>query len=350
MCAATIPLASACTVRVEPSGKSFSVRPGETVLEAALRQGLALPYSCRGGSCGSCRARLLSGRIHYPQGRPKGISDAEAGEGYALLCQADPLGDLQIQAREVAGLQELAPRTLPCRVVKKERLCHDVMRLYLKLPDTERLQFLAGQYIDILLKDGRRRAFSLANAPHDDRFLELHIRHVPGGRFTDFVFHELQEKALLRMRGPLGSFYLREESDLPIVFLAGGTGFAPVKGIIEHALACGIRRPMHLYWGVRARRDLYLDALARAWTRAHENLRYTPVLSEPLPEDAWRGRTGLVHEAVLADLADLGGHEVYASGPPVMVKAARETFLARGLDPEHLFSDAFEFAYEAGQD
>jgi CDP-4-dehydro-6-deoxyglucose reductase len=350
MAAATIALASPCTVTLEPGGKSFSVRPGETVLEAALRQGLALPYSCRGGSCGSCRARVMSGRIDYPQGPPKGITGAEVEAGYALLCQAVALGDLEIQAREVAGVKDLPPRTLPCRVVKKELLCHDVVRLFLKLPDTERLQFLAGQYIDILLKDGRRRAFSLANAPHDDRFLELHIRHVPGGRFTDFVFHGLKEKALLRIHGPLGSFYLREESDRPIVFLAGGTGFAPVKGIIEHALASGIRRPMRLYRGVRARRDLYLDELARGWAQTHGGIRYTPVLSDPLPEDAWDGRTGLVHEAVLADLPDLGGHEVYASGPPAMVKAARETFLARGLDPENLFSDAFEFAYESGKD
>ncbi len=315
------------------------------MLDAGLRQGVVLPYGCRGGSCGSCRTKLLTGRIHYPDGQPSGISDTEVKEGFALLCQAVPLGDIKIRAREVADLQDIPVRTLPSRVVAKELLCQDVMRLQLKLPDTERLQFLAGQYIDILLKDGSRRAFSMANAPHDDRFLELHVRLVPGGSFTHFVFEEMKEKALLRIRGPLGSFYLREESDRPIILIAGGTGFAPVKAIVEHALAVGIRRPMTLYWGARTRRDLYMDELAASWS----GVDYVPVLSSPQPGDDWRGRTGLVHEAVLTDCDDLSAYDVYASGPPPMVKAVRETFLSRGLDPEHLYSDAFDFAHESGQ-
>ena len=252
--------------------------------------------------------------------------------------------------REVQGAQDIKARNLPCRVAKLERLSHDVIRLYLKLPETERLQFLAGQYVDILLRGGHRRAFSLANAPHDDRYLELHVRHVQGGSFTDFVFSQMKEKALLRIEGPLGSFFLREDSRRPMIFVAGGTGFAPIKGIIEHALAEGVTRPMHLYWGVRARRDLYLHSLPRSWAEQHPQISYVPVLSEPEAEDQWSGATGLVHEAVLTDFADLSPYEVYTSGPPSMVAAVRQAFPSHGLDPKHLFSDSFEFAHEAKQD
>jgi CDP-4-dehydro-6-deoxyglucose reductase len=330
-------------VRIEPAGQCFGTGAGEAVLDAALRQGIHLPYGCRNGSCGSCRSRVLSGQVCYPQGLPEGLSEMEAQAGFALLCQARAEADLAIEVPELAAVADIPVRSLPCRVERIERLAHDVVRLYLKLPEAERLRFLAGQYIEFLLKDGRRRAFSLANAPHDDRYLELHVRQVPGGGFTEEVFTRMQEKTILRIQGPLGGFFLREDSDRPIVFVAGGTGFAPVKGIIEHALARGIRRPMHLYWGARARRDLYLDDLARGWERDH-GLRYVPVLSEPDPGDRWEGRTGLVHEAVLADFPDLSGHEVYTSGPPVMVAAVRDTLPRRGLPLAHLFSDAFEFA------
>ncbi|MDJ0893127.1 MAG: CDP-6-deoxy-delta-3,4-glucoseen reductase [Gammaproteobacteria bacterium] len=337
------------TVQVEPSGHSFTVREGETVLDAALRQGVALPYGCRNGSCGSCLGKVLEGEVGYRDGRPPGLSDGEAEQGMALFCQARPASALRILAREVDRVEDIAIRRLPCRVTRLERLSHDVIRLFLKLPDTERLQFLAGQYVDILLRDGQRRAFSLANAPHDDRFLELHVRHVEGGTFTDFVFDQMKEKALLRIEGPLGTFVLREASDRPMLFIAGGTGFAPIKGLIEHALAEGVRRPMHLYWGARAKRDLYLHDLAQGWAEQHPQLNYVPVLSEPAANDDWSGVTGLVHEAVLADFTDLSTHDVYTSGPPAMVSAVRETFIARGLDPSHLFSDAFEFAHQTGK-
>jgi len=332
-------------IRVEPSGHEFTAQDEETILDAALRQGITLPYSCRNGSCGSCKGAVRAGNVEYGVYEDKALSAEERRTGQALFCQAVPRSDLVIVAREIAGAQDIAIRTLPARVVKMERVAPDVMVLSLKLPQNERLQYLAGQYIDILLKDGQRRSFSLAGAPHADEHLQLHIRHVPGGLFTGHVFTGMQEKELLRFRGPLGVFFLRADADRPIVFVAGGTGFAPVKGILEHALARGEARPLHLYWGVRARRDLYMHELAQSWAAAHGNFRYTPVLSDPLPEDRWGGRTGFVHEVVAADYPDLSGHEVYASGPPPMIEALKRVANERGLPADRLYFDSFEFAH-----
>ena len=331
-------------VRVEPSGHEFEVEYDETVLDAALRQGYAFPYGCRNGACGSCKGKLLAGEVGYGDGLPPALSEEDTERGLALFCSARPKGDLVVEVREIGAAKDIPVKVLPCRVARMERLNHDVMRLFLKLPATERLQYLAGQYIDFLLKDGRRRSFSIANAPHEDELLELHIRHVEGGRFSSEVFTKMKEKAILRFEGPLGSFFLREDTERPIILMAGGTGFAPIKGIIEHAIAEGIRRPMHLYWGARTRADLYLDELARRWAAEHENIEYIPVLSQPLAEEAWEGRTGYVHEAIAADFEELSAYEVYASGPPAMVKAAEPAFAERGLDPNNYFFDSFEYA------
>ncbi|TAM44274.1 MAG: CDP-6-deoxy-delta-3,4-glucoseen reductase [Gammaproteobacteria bacterium] len=334
-------------VRIEPSGHEFTVAEKETVLDAALRHGYTLPYSCRNGSCGTCKGKLRAGEVDYGVYEDKALSAAERAAGFALFCQAVPRSDLVIEAKELAAVAGIAIKTLPARVVKMEKAADDVMILSLKLPANQRLQFLAGQYVDILLKDNQRRSFSLANPPHADEFLELHVRQVPNGLFTGHVFTQMKEKDLLRLRGPLGIFFLREESDRPAIFVAGGTGFAPIKGILEHAFARGIRRPLHLYWGVRAQRDLYMDTLPRTWVRAHAHFKYTPVLSEPRPEERWDGRTGWVHDAVIADYPDLSGYEVYASGPPPMIEAVKKTFFARGLTPDRLFFDSFELAHHS---
>lgn len=327
-------------IHVEPSGHEFFTETEETVLDAALRQSIGLPYGCRSGNCGNCIAKLLSGRVEYPSGQTSALEGRDPDD--CLLCQAVPASDVQIKVRELEAPQEIEVRLLPCRVVRIDHLAHDVVRLYLKLPEAQRLQFVAGQYLDFLLADGRRRAFSIANAPHDDELIELHIRHVDGGAFTDYVFTKMQEKSILRVQAPLGSFYLREDSERPIILMGGGTGFAPLKGMIEHAFHVGIERPMHLYWGVRALRDLYLGDLPEAWAREHGNFRYTPVLSEPDPQ--WQGRRGWVHEAVVADYPDLSGYDVYMSGPPVMIEAAVAAFANCGVDRQHLYSDAFEYA------
>ena len=331
-------------VTIRASGHSFTANDNESVLDAALRQGVILPYGCRNGACGSCMGSIASGSVSYHNGLPKALSQEDAAQYKALFCQAHPQSDLEIIVREVDAAKDIEIKTFPCRVEKLEHLAHDVIRIYLKLPASDRMQFLAGQYIDVLIKGHEPRAFSLANAPHDDEFVELHIRYVEGGLFTDQVFHSMKEKAMWRIRGPLGTFFLREDSDRPAILIGGGTGFAPIKGILEHAFETGIDKPMHLYWGVRAKRDLYLDALPQQWLQQYSNFSYTPVLSDPMADDNWDGETGLVTDAVVKICPDLSGHDVYMSGPPPMVEAGHKLFMQHGLDSLRFFSDAFEYA------
>ncbi|MCB1853143.1 MAG: CDP-6-deoxy-delta-3,4-glucoseen reductase [Gammaproteobacteria bacterium] len=327
-------------VKIEPSGHEFNTVAGETLLQAAERQGIMLPYGCRNGLCGSCAGDLLSGSVMYPD--PSSDSMESMPDTHCLPCQATATSDIVIRIHEVESVQQVALRSLSCTVVRKKRLAHDVMQLLLSPPQDERIQYLAGQYLDFILADGRRRAFSIANPPHDDSCIELHIRHVPGGEFTDYVFEQMQEGDEQLVELPLGGFYLREESIRPIIMMAGGTGFAPLKGMIEHAFHIGSKRPIHLFWGVRARRDIYLPELPTRWAAAYDHFQFTPVLSEPDPD--WQGRTGWVHEAVLADYPNLTMFELYMSGPPAMVFAAKHAFTAAGLLPDHMYSDVFEWA------
>jgi CDP-4-dehydro-6-deoxyglucose reductase len=329
------------SVTIQPSGHQFQVEDGEAVLAAALRQGFVLPYGCKNGACGSCKGKILSGSVDYGVYQHKALTDEERSQGKALFCQAKPLCDLVIEARTIGAVKDIPVKTLPCRVQKLERVADDVMILGLKLPANERLQFLPGQNLEFLLKDGSRRCFSMANAPHDDELIQLHVRHVPGGQFTDHVFGKMKERDILRFEGPHGTFFLREDSAKPIVFVASGTGFAPIKSIIEHALNKGIARPMTLYWGGRRPKDLYLHALASGWAQQGK-LTYVPVISDALPEDAWAGRTGFVHRAVMADFPDLSGHQVYACGVPIMVDSARREFIAGcKLLEDEFYADSF---------
>ena len=329
-------------VTLQPSGHEFSVAADETVLTAALEAGFSLPYGCRNGACGACKGSVLQGDVDHGAAQSHALSEQEKAAGRALFCCATPKSDLVIECREVSA-KGIQPKVLPCRVQKLEHVAHDVMVMTLKLPSNERMQFAAGQYVEFLLQDGKRRAFSLANAPHDDEQLELHLRLIPGGQFTQYVFNEMKEKTILRLEGPLGSFFLREDSDKPIIFIAGGTGFAPIKGIIEHALHHRMQRKMVLYRGALALRDLYLAELPRRWQAEH-GVEYVSVLSDPRPEDDWSGRTGLVHLAVLEDIKDVSGYQVYCCGAPAMVEAAHQDFVAAGLPSDEFFSDAFTYA------
>jgi len=329
------------SVTIQPSGQQFQVEDGEAVLAAALRQGFVLPYGCKNGACGSCKGKILAGTVDYGVHQQKALTDDEKAQGKALFCQARPLTDLVIEARTIGAAKDIQVKTLPCRVQTLQRATDDVMILGLKLPANERLQFLAGQYLEFLLKDGSRRSFSMGNAPHDDALLELHVRHVPGGQFTDHVFGKMKERDILRFEGPQGTFFLREDSGKPIVLVASGTGFAPIKSIIEHALHKDIRRPMTLYWGGRRPKDLYKNALAEGWA-AQGRITYVPVISDALPEDAWSGRTGFVHRAVMQDFPDLSGHQVYACGVPIMVDSARRDFTTQcKLPEEEFYADSF---------
>lgn len=330
-------------ITIQPSGNSFVTKAYETVLESAIEAGFNIPYGCKNGACGSCKGTIISGEVDYGDYVASALTQAEIAAGKALFCCAKPLSDLTIECREInAGM--IPPRILPTRVERKVQLSHDVMALFLKLPSSERLQFLAGQYIEFILKDGKRRAFSLANAPHIDDVLELHLRLIPGGQFTEYVFNEMPDKAILRIEAPFGGFYYRSESEKPMIMVAGGTGFAPIKGIIEHLLHHNIQRNVLLYWGARAREDLYMPALPQAWAEAHSNITFIPVLSDALAQDNWQGRTGLVHQAVLEDIKNLSAYEVYCCGAPAMVEVAHASFTAAGLPDEAFYSDAFNYA------
>lgn len=331
-------------VTIKNSGQTFDVRPSQTVLQAAIDAGINIPYGCRNGACGSCKAKLISGKVMHTDYQSSAMNDAELAAGNALLCCAMALEDLTITCREVGGLSGIKPRILPARVAKKEQLAHDVIALHLQLPASERLQFLAGQYIEFILKDGQRRSFSIANAPHDSDFIQVHLRIIPNGTFTNFVANELQEKAIMRLEAPMGSFFLREDSDKPIIFMATGTGIAPIKGIIEHMLHNNIKRDIALYFGARHLEDLYLHDLCEKWAAFTPHLSYTPVLSKPKSDDNWQGQTGYVQDAVLQDFQDLSGYQVYACGSPNMINDARALLMKNGLPEEEFFSDAFTFA------
>jgi CDP-4-dehydro-6-deoxyglucose reductase len=332
-------------VTIRNTGHRFPAQDGSSILQSALGAGLVLPYGCRDGACGSCKGKLLDGRIDYGRYSEKALSAQEREQGYALFCQAKPLSDVVIEAREVRKAGDIQVRKLPARVHRLERVADDAMIVYLKLPANERLLFLPGQYIDILLKDGTRRSFSMANAPHDDEFVQLHVRHVPGGSFTDHVFRTMKERDILRFEGPFGTFFLRDESAKPIVLVASGTGFAPIKAIIEAAFKKGVARPMTLYWGARRPKDLYLNGLAERWAAGHPGFKYVPVISDALAEDLWKGRTGFVHRAVMEDFPDLSGHQIYACGVPIMVDSARRDFIQKCRLPENeFFADSFTTA------
>jgi CDP-4-dehydro-6-deoxyglucose reductase len=329
-------------ITVQPSGHQFECEDDETVLAAAIRAGIGLPYGCKNGACGSCKGKVAEGLVELKPHQQRALSEQEKAQGLTLFCCAIPDSDLVIEAREVSGSSDYPVRKMPTRVQSLRKAAPDVTIITLQLPANEALAYRAGQYIEFMLKDGKRRAYSIANAPSYEGPLELHIRYMPGGVFTEHVFNTMKERDILRFEGPLGTFFLREDSDKPIVLLASGTGFAPVKALVEHLMHLKSSRKVTLYWGGRRPQDLYMDELCQAWTATLPDFRYVPVISDALPEDHWQGRTGFVHEAVMQDIPDLSGYQVYACGAPVMVDAARRDYVAlRGLPPDEFYADAF---------
>jgi len=332
-------------ITLKPAERSFNVERDEAILPAAIRQGVGLPYGCRDGACGSCKSRLLEGRVIHGAHQHKALSAAEEEAGFILTCCATPQTDCVVEARSVPGAGDHPVLKMPTRVMSISKPASDVAVLKLQLPANQNFQYRAGQYLEFILRSGARRSYSMANAPHDlgsPPALELHIRHMPGGQFTDQVFSTLKEKDILRMEGPFGSFFLREGSDKPLVLLASGTGFAPIKAILQQLRHLGSTRPAVLYWGCRRKADLYQHNWCEQMAAEMPTLRYVPVLSEPATPDAWTGRTGFVHQSVMADFPDLSGHQVYTCGVPVMVESAQRDFIARcGLPADEFYADSF---------
>ena len=329
-------------ISVQPSGRTFTVEPGEAMLSAGIRQGIGLPYGCKDGACGSCKCKKLEGTVVHGAHQRKALSDGEEANGFVLTCCGFPHSDVVLESRQVTEAGAFAIRKMPSRVMALERKSHDVIMIKLQLPANDPFVYHAGQYVEFLLRDGARRSYSMANAPHNGPAVELHIRHMPGGKFTDHVFGVMKEKEIQRIEGPFGSFYLREDSDKPMVLLASGTGFAPIKALIEHMQFQGIQRPATLYWGGRRPEDLYMDDWVKSSLAEMPNLRYVPVISNATPEDAWTGRTGFVHRAVLEDFPDLSGYQVYACGAPIVVDSARKDYSElAGLPAEEFYADSF---------
>jgi CDP-4-dehydro-6-deoxyglucose reductase len=330
-------------VRVTPHGKIVRVKAGQSILEAALDAGLNLPHSCKSGHCSSCRARLLAGHVRYPQGTPLGLTAEEERTGHVLLCQARPLSDLTVDVRLVAAVTEVEIKTLPCRIAHLNPLAADVMQVFLRLPSVESLVFQPGQYLDVLLEDGGRRSFSIASPPHDAELIELHARYVPGGGFTERLFKELRPGALLRIEGPIGQFVYRAGT-APLILIAGGTGFAPLKSMLRHVLEHGVERQIYFYWGARRQEDLYEEALVLQWARKYPQLHFSAVLSEAGAQVAGGRQLGWVHEAVLGRHPNLGLFDIYAAGPPALIEAIRASFPAAGARANALFFDSFDYA------
>jgi NAD(P)H-flavin reductase/ferredoxin len=331
-------------ISVHPDERIVTARRGETILEAGLRDGLPMPFDCRNGGCGQCKGRVLAGEVALGPYQESALSQAERDAGEVLFCVAEPLGDLEIEYRPAAGARPAEAHKYGARVAALERLAPDVMKVMLQVDEGGKLKWHAGQYINVLLDDGQKRSFSFATRPGTSDRVELHVRHIEGGLFTTRVFETMKVGDRIRFEGPLGAFHLREDGVKPIIFVAGSTGFAPVKSMLEQAFATGLKREMVLYWGVRGRQDLYAAQLCEQWAREHPNFRFIPVLSDAQPEDAWTGRTGLVHEAILADYPDLSTHQIYACGSVQMVEAVAPALATHGLSPDDCFSDAFRLA------
>jgi CDP-4-dehydro-6-deoxyglucose reductase, E3 len=330
-------------ISLTPSGEIFEAQASETILEAAIKAGITIPYGCQNGSCGSCKAKIISGKVFLEGYQSSALHDSEVSEGWTLCCKALATEDIVMETRSARDDGLASPKITPVRVEILKQLNHDVMKMVLKLPGNEAIDFRAGQYLEFLMQDGSRRAFSIASAPHEP-LIELHLRLIEGGKFTHHVFNEMQEKTIHRIEAPLGQFYLRE-SDKPIVFVSGGTGFAPIKSVIEGMIHAKNSRPIYLYQGVRAQADLYMNDVCMLWENTHSNIKYIPVFSDPSEEDDKAIRRGLVHVAVMEDFETLSNVQVYCCGAPILVETAYQEFTQKKSLPENEFyADAFSFS------
>jgi NAD(P)H-flavin reductase/ferredoxin len=322
-------------VRVAGTEIVFPCEPDEAVLDAAERAGFVIPYSCRKGVCSTCQGGLTAGTADV-----RGRGGIEGPAEDVLLCRTRPRSDLQIAPHRIARREPQVRRTLTAKVHKIIYQADDVAVLALRFPTGVRVKFRAGQYLTVTLPDGDTRNYSMANPPHRNDGVLLHVRRVPGGRFSGEILDGLAKGDTLQVELPFGEFCIDAQSQRPVLLVVTGTGFAPVRSIVEDQIRRGADRPMHLYWGARKEADLYQADVATTWAATHGWFSFTPVLSDP--EAGWTGRTGHVHRAVLADVPDLRGHDVYACGNPAMTAAVHDEFAhIGGLPPDRCFSDAF---------
>ncbi len=335
------------TVTIKPSGYNLLVRPDETILSAAFKQGYRFPHECESGVCGACKGKLLEGHVSYDEPFLPALSDEEREAGWALFCSAKPASDLIIHVENVIGPEQLPIKKLIYSVKIFEQLTTTIYRVVLQPPANDFIQYRAGQYVEILQRDSSPKPFSIANMPtSDNKDIEFHIRHNPDNPYTSEVIDEIKAQQQLHLRGPFGSCILRKEPPYPLIFLAGGAGFAPIKALIEQALTENVKQPIYLYWGVRIIEDFYCHDLVLDWAKCFENFHYIPVLSGKNEKDKWHGKTGWVHEIVLTEHSDLANFRIYASGPIEMVYAALHAFEPRHLKRALMHSDMFAFVAE----
>lgn len=334
-------------VRIRQWDAPIAVEPGETILEAALSEGVPYPHGCQSGNCGACKSRLLDGAVELAPYSEFALSDAERDEGLILACRAKPQGDCSVAWQELDEVVVHARRVMRCRVAAREAVTHDIYRVRLAIDAGGPFDFAAGQYAAVRFDGQPARDYSMANPPAPGsgvEEIEFHIRAMTGGAASNYVAERLAVGDAAEVEGPFGSSYLRAGHTGPVLAIAGGSGLAPIKSIVETALASGMRQPIFLYFGVRAERDLYLEPHFRALETRHPNFRFVPVLSEP--GGATERRTGLVHEAVLNDHEEFDGCKVYLAGPPAMVEAATRELTLCGVRPQDVHADAFYTAAE----
>lgn len=328
-------------IKIDGSDTSFQAKLGQTILDAAAQNGIELPYSCRKRVCGNCRGKVLSGSLVF--GTTGGSHETGCDESDDhLFCVAQPAGDLLIRPQSWRRIAADARKTITATVFRNEIVAKDISILNLRLPPGVRIKFAAGQYLEVLLPGGERRAFSMANAPHVSDSIQLHIRHMPSGGFTQKVVPNLVKGDKLEIEVPHGDFYLREDSDRPLLFIAGGTGFAPIKSIIEHIIKRQIQRPMTLFWGAREPEGLYALELVERWNSSCIDFRFEGVISGDVEPSAWNGIRGRLPQAVLENFDSVADFDVYVCGAPSMVNALRSALTdKRGLRINQFFSDSF---------
>lgn len=322
-------------VLVMPSQREFFVEGSDTLLDAALRAGLALNYGCSNGNCGLCKARIVSGQAKKVSNHDYVLSEADKNTGVVLMCSNTAVNDLVIEAQEAGSAREIPLQQIAARVKATERLSDDIVLLHLQTPRTRRLRFLAGQYVTLQVGEAPPVDYPVASCPCDDRNLQFHVHRMPDNPFAEQVFHGLKSGDSVNILGPRGEFVLREDSPHNLVFIAQDTGFAPIKSLIEHAMALDVAESLHLYWLATEGQSHYLSNLCRSWSDALDNFHFTPIeLPSAAAEDAGLFKVELLR--VTHDYPVLRDCDVYVAGAPALLDAAREFLLARGLPPEQL--------------